>query len=263
VLPLQSSSEPVSTPAGLPALGPDETLSAMPNGPKLQPMGESRGKREARETQEIVEAVMGRFASGLQSVLENTNRHDFDTRTHAWMPSDLQSRIPCNKLTVSHQAAGGAGGPHRGAQSAGPGSGQECGSQHACGAGAKRLHRALLSRARAWRTAHPRQAGVLGWLHHDGRCAVTNWRGPSTDKHMFLYMIDAVPRPYLFARALAGAGGDSRRARQILHQGELMTAVVCRAATQAFCSTAFVHCAHFFCQSRCPRLRTKGTGECT
>lgn len=77
VLPLQSSSEPVSTPAGLPALGPEETLSAMPNGPKLQPMGESRGKREARETQEIVEAVMSRFASGLQSVLENTNRHDF------------------------------------------------------------------------------------------------------------------------------------------------------------------------------------------
>ncbi len=78
VLPLERVSEPAQAPAqapGLPELDANETKSASPNGPSFKPMGEGRGKREARETQEIMEAIVGRFASGLQAVLEKTNRH--------------------------------------------------------------------------------------------------------------------------------------------------------------------------------------------
>lgn len=75
VLSMQSTSEPAMPSTGLPALDVEEARSAMPNGPSLKPMGEGLGKRQGRETQEIVETVMGRFVSGLQAVLEHTNRH--------------------------------------------------------------------------------------------------------------------------------------------------------------------------------------------
>lgn len=38
------------------------------------PMGEGRAKREARETQEFMEELVGRFATDLKGVLEQTNK---------------------------------------------------------------------------------------------------------------------------------------------------------------------------------------------
>lgn len=75
VLPMSSTPQVTAPLQGLPALDTEEAKSATPNGPSLKPMGEGLGRKQARETQEIVEAVMGRFASGLQAVLEHTNRH--------------------------------------------------------------------------------------------------------------------------------------------------------------------------------------------
>ena len=48
--------------------------SAAENGQPLKPMGESRSRRDARETEEIVKAVVGQFANGIAKVLEATNR---------------------------------------------------------------------------------------------------------------------------------------------------------------------------------------------
>ena len=74
VLPMVSTAQAVAASPGLPALDVEEAKSATPNGPNLKPMGEGLGKKQARETQEIIEMVVSRFANGLQAVLEHTNK---------------------------------------------------------------------------------------------------------------------------------------------------------------------------------------------
>ena len=74
VLPMPSTAEVVTASPGLPALDVEEAKSATPNGPSLKPMGEGLGRKQARETQEIIETVVSRFANGLQTVLEHTNK---------------------------------------------------------------------------------------------------------------------------------------------------------------------------------------------
>ena len=74
VLPMVSTAQAVAASPGLPALDVEEAKRATPNGPNLKPMGEGLGKKQARETQEIIEMVVSRFANGLQAVLEHTNK---------------------------------------------------------------------------------------------------------------------------------------------------------------------------------------------